>query len=133
MSEPSLALQKAIRARLSATGAVTALVPAANVLDRSARPERFPAVIVGEGQSLFADHFETFHDRAHADLHVWTQEPGTEAAKTIVGAIRAALLDGPMTADGYAVREMTMTARYPRDPSGNYAHAVVGIDAAMVK
>src|SRR5690606_20915740 len=52
MMEPSLALQKAIRARLIGTPAVTALVPAANMLDKNSRPEVFPSIIIGEAQTV---------------------------------------------------------------------------------
>lgn len=131
MTEPSLALQKALRTRLAASLVVTALVPAASILDRSARPEGFPCIILGEGQSIYADFGETFHDRAHADLHIWIEEPGLTTAKTVVGAVRAALIDGPMIADGLRVADVSMNARFLRDPRGDLSHAVVGIDAIM--
>lgn len=54
MSDPSLALQKAVRERLVASAAVTALLPADSIFDRHARPERFPCIVLGEGQVLFA-------------------------------------------------------------------------------
>lgn len=59
MMEPSLALQKAVRARLVATSAVTTLVPAAHVLDRNNRPEVFPAIIIGEGQTILGEGLTT--------------------------------------------------------------------------
>jgi hypothetical protein len=133
VTEPSLALQKALRIRLAGSTVVTALVPAANILDRNERPEVFPCILLGEGQSLYADDFDTFHDRTHADIHVWLQELGTTGAKSVVGAIRDALKDGPLTVDGARLADVSMNARFLRDPNGTLSHAVVGIDAIVLE
>jgi hypothetical protein len=60
--EPSLDLQKGIRARLLASADLMALVPADNVLDSTGRPERMPAVGIGEGQTVY----RRFNDRSTA-------------------------------------------------------------------
>lgn len=132
MTEPSLALQKTIRARLVAEPTVTALVPAENILDRNHRPERFPLIGIGEGTCVFADSLDTFHDRVFADIHIWTTEEGLFGAKTITGAVRAALADRPWTVDGHRCAALRVTGvRFMRDPDGEHAHAVITVDAIL--
>jgi hypothetical protein len=132
MSDPSLALQTAIRARLIADPAVTALVPAAHILDRHARPEVFPCVNIGEGFSTFADRFDTFHDRPFTDLHIWDKAASLGTVKAITGAVCAALRDGPWQVDGYHCPYLRVTnARYLRDPKGEHSHVVVTVEAIL--
>jgi hypothetical protein len=133
MTEPSLALQKAIRERLVATGSVTGLVPADSILDRNAQPEVFPCVLLGEGQTLNVDEYDIFHPRVHVDVHVWVQENSLTGAKTIVDAIREALKDGQLSADGFRVLNVSTGARFLRDPRGDLSHAVFGIDVIMLE
>lgn len=137
MSDPSLALQAMIRTRLIADAATTALVPAFDILDRNHRPGQFPAIIIGEGTALMADNFDSFHDQAFADLHIWVQEDGLETGKAIAGACKAALRDGPWDVDGYrAINVRTTQARYLRDPElgvGPISHVVMTVQGIMIE
>jgi hypothetical protein len=138
MSDPSLALQGMIRARLVADAATTALVPAANILDRNHRPEQFPAIIIGEGQAIFADNVQdSYHDQAFVDLHIWTKETGFEGGKSTAGAVKAALRTGPWAIDGYrAINVRATQARYLRDPelgAGPISHVVLTIQAIVIE
>lgn len=137
MSDPSLALQQLIRARLSADAATTALVPASNILDRSHRPEQFPSIIIGEGQALFADNIQnSYHDTAWCDVHIWVSEIGLSTAKAIAGAVKDAIRTGPWSVDGYqAVNVRPVNARYMRDPdsNGQFSHTVVTIEAVFME
>lgn len=130
-----LALQKAVRARLTATQEVTALVPAASILDRSARPNPRPSIIIGEGQSVDEnDSISRNRIRIYFDLHIWTEELSTELSKRIVGAIRAALKVRPPVVDGYHCADCRIRqARFLRDPDGETAHGVVTVDALIVE
>ncbi|MHC4051501.1 DUF3168 domain-containing protein [Bradyrhizobium sp. 25ACV] len=133
-SDPSFALQKAIRARLIASPELMALVQAEHVLDANGRPEIIPAVYIGEGQTLFRRWDAT----THATLHVWFQEPGLVQCKEAVSAIVAALridaqADGVLPIDGFTVHDMQATqTRYMRDPHGSYSHGIVSV-VAIVK
>ncbi|GAB9138144.1 DUF3168 domain-containing protein [Bradyrhizobium diazoefficiens] len=133
-SDPSLALQKAIRTRLMASPELMALVQADHVLDANGRPEIMPAVYIGEGQTIFRRWDAT----THATLHVWFQEPGLIQCKEAVSAIIAALridaqADGVLQIDGFTVHDMQATqTRYLRDPHGSYSHGAVTV-AAIVK
>lgn len=129
---PALALQKAIRARLTADASVTALVPADAILDVHGLPERFPCIILGEGQELPADTVARRHFRVHATLHVWQAETGTTGVKAIAGAVRRALRDAPWPADGHHVHDLAFTgATFLRDPDNASAHGVVTFEAIL--
>ncbi|MCP2209452.1 DUF3168 domain-containing protein [Bradyrhizobium diazoefficiens] len=132
--DPSLALQKAIRARLIASPELMALVPADRVLDANGRPEIMPTVYIGEGQTTFRRWDAT----SYATLHIWFQEPGLVQCKEAVSAIVAVLridaqADGVLPIDGFTVHDMQATqTRYLRDPHGSYSHGIVSV-VAIVK
>ncbi|WFU69442.1 DUF3168 domain-containing protein [Bradyrhizobium sp. CB2312] len=134
VSDPSLALQKAIRSRLIASPELMTLVQADHVMDANGRPEIMPAVYIGEGQTIFRRWDAT----SHATLHVWFAEPGLVQCKEAVSAIVAALridaqADGVLRIDGFAVHDMQASqTRYLRDPHGSFSHGVVTV-AAIVK
>lgn len=132
--EASLALQKAIRGRLIAASAVTALVPAASIVDRNGKPATFPCVLIGEAQTMQGAGLDRRRADVYPDLHVWTTEPGTVQAQAIVGAIRDALADGPWTLDGHHLADLHIAStRILRDPDGLHAHGVVSITALLVE
>ncbi|WP_407192525.1 DUF3168 domain-containing protein [Bradyrhizobium sp. STM 3566] len=134
VSDPSLALQKAIRSLLIASPELMALVQPEHVLDANGRPEIMPAVYIGEDQTIFRRWVAT----THATLHVWFQEPGLVQCKEAVSAIVAVLridaqADGVLPIDGFTVLDMQTTqTRYMRDPHGSFSHGVVTV-AAIVK
>ena len=133
MADPSLALQKAIRQRLTASDAVLALVPADNILDVTGRPERVPLINIGEGQTTW----RRFDATTSATLHVWVQESGLVACKEIVSAIADALtvdaqINGVLSLDGFVCHDMRPTlTRFLRDPHGDYSHGVLTITAIV--
>jgi len=132
MTEPSLDLQKALRARLVASSAVTSLVPATAILDRNARPAPDPSIIIGEGQTLPDDGIARNRHEVFADLHVWKTEAGLSGCKLIVGAIRDALADGFWTFDHFHVVDMMIAGtRFLRDPDGQHSHGVMTIRARV--
>jgi hypothetical protein len=132
--EPSLDLQKAIRARLVAAGAVTALVPASSILDSSGIPRTFPCILLGEAQTLPDDGLARNRHEVHADLHIWQTEDGTVGSKQIAGAIRDALAYGRWTLDHYHVADLYVAStRFMRDPDGLHSHAVMTLSARLVE
>jgi hypothetical protein len=126
--EPSLALQAAVGARLTASAGVIALVPAEGIFDRSGRPELERCIIIGEGQAVYDD----FHGTAYATLHVWVKEAGLTTSKEIAGACRDALKDRPWSLAGYVTHDLRVTnTRFMRDPQGEYSHGVVTVRAIV--
>lgn len=133
MMEASLALQTAIRAQLIASTEVTALVQAQAIFDRSARPEIFPCVVIGDGQTVLED---TLYNRrlirTYSDLHVWTHEGDLASVKTIVGALRDAMRGVHWSVTDHSVADFKINStRFLRDPGGQHAHAVVSIEALL--
>jgi hypothetical protein len=87
----SLAFQAAARGILVADADVTALIPAANIIDANGQPELFPRLIIGDDQEIPADDVVGRYTRLLATMHIWTREPGLASAKAITGAVRNAL------------------------------------------
>ena len=127
MSEPSLAAQVAIRAALVASAAVVSLVPASAILDRNARPEITPCIIIGDGYT--ADDSGDCIDawEVYSDVHIWTREAGLAQCKTIAGAVQRALRRLEDEREGYALSIVEQDCRFFRDPDGEHAHAVVSL------
>ena len=131
MSDVSVELQKAIRARLVASPAVTTLVPAANIFDRNGPPERFPSIIMGEGQIVREDlTLADNHVRLYQTIHVWTRDGDLLSARRIAGAIGAALR-GRIFAAIPVVSARYTDARFMRDPDGVTGHGVLTFEALV--
>ncbi|MBX5149575.1 DUF3168 domain-containing protein [Rhizobium lentis] len=128
--EPSLALQRAVRARLVASSALVALVPVNNVRDANGTPALFPCILIGEGlTSPGGDIGRRTHDAA-LDLHIWATETGLVTAKEIAGAIRAALIDSRWDIAGLHVADLhVVSSRFLRDPDGLHSHGVLSLSA----
>lgn len=129
-----LALQKAIRQRLSGAAGVIALVPAANILDRNSRPAPDPSIVIGEGQSTEGDHLDRTDQRLFLDLHVWKKEPSLAGVKAIAGAIRKAIHSAnivPVENDVHVGDCRVTSMRYLRDPDGETSHGVVTVEALI--
>ena len=129
-----LALQKALRARLSSSGDVVALVPATSILDRNERPNPRPSIVIGEGQSVDeGDSIARTLTRVYMDLHIWVEEPSTEISKRIAGTVRRAIQSAKLQLDpGYHCADCRVRgSRFLRDPDGKTSHAVVTVDAVV--
>ncbi|ALK09503.1 DUF3168 domain-containing protein [Blastochloris viridis] len=128
-----LALQKAIRARLTNSTEIVGLVPAASILDRHARPAPDPSIILGEGQTLEGDDLARLQQRVVLDLHVWKKEPSLAGVKAIAGAVRTALHSGRLALDaGFHCGDCRVShMRFLRDQDGETSHAVVTVEALV--
>jgi hypothetical protein len=132
MSEPSLALQTAIRSRLIASPHVMELVDAKHIRDGDTRPEAFPSIILGAGQVVVAGHYSKYRNvTCYLDLHIWAEGDGLEKTKALGGAVWNAIgrdiaVPGFDLTDGIHVERSI----YMRDPSG-CGHAVVSLRALM--
>lgn len=126
-----LSIQVAIRSRLVTTPEVTALVPAGNILDRSARPIIDPSIIIGEGQMVDeGDTIDRTRMRVYSTVHIWKQEVGLREVKAIAWAIRTAMRRGRLELGSkfHCVDCFVSSNRAIRDPDGETAHAIVTIE-----
>lgn len=130
-----LFLQKTLGAALVGSADLTALVSAANVLDRNERPNPRPSIVIGEGQAVDDGGIGRTRQRVSFDLHVWVEEPSTEVGKRVAGAIRAVVRDMPRAAgDGFQIADCRVSmTRFLRDPDGETSHSIVSIDALVVE
>ena len=129
----TLAAQKAIRARLAGTPAVTALVPAGSILDRNKRPAPVPSIIIGEAQEIDeGEDIARRRVRVVHTAHVWTREAGLVEVNAIMGAMRAALADRLVLEAGFhCIDAYVASARALRDPDGETGHGVVTIEVMV--
>lgn len=131
---PEIALQTALRARLTATTGIISLVPAPNILDRNERPNPRPSIIIGEAQT--ADEGDTLARtrlRVYMDLHLWIEEPSTAGVKALAGAIRTALRTRLVAGStGIHIPDCRVSStRFLRDPDGKTSHGVVTINCVV--
>ncbi|MEM1287125.1 MAG: DUF3168 domain-containing protein [Pseudomonadota bacterium] len=131
----ALAVQKAIRARLMATSAVTDLVAAASIVDaHGSKPD--PCIVIGEAQLVDEGlDLKRRTKRIIHDLHVWKKEPGLEGANHIAGTVQDAIDQGRFQLDdGYDCVDLrTSGIRSMRDPDGETSHAVVTVDTLVFR
>lgn len=129
----ALALRRALRARLTGTPAVTALVPASAILDSHQRPAPDPAIILGEDQEVEDGGVARGRVRVFATLHLWRREPSLEGVTAIAGAIRSAVHGGRLVlGSGWSCADARVSgARFLRDPDGETSHGVVTVEALL--
>jgi hypothetical protein len=128
----SVAMQKAVVARLRGDTAVTALVPAADIFDRSTRPEKSICVVLGEEQIVREPMtFQDNHVRVYLTLHLWHKSQDFATVKNLGDAIRKAMR-ARLVAMGVAVIYFAFdSVRYMRDPDGEYVHGVVTFNSLV--
>jgi hypothetical protein len=123
MSDPALALQKAVRDTLAGSAAVTAIV-GARIYDRVANAE-FPYVTIGNDQLIddgnaCGDAWECF-----VTVDAWSRGVGMTEVKSLAAAVRSALATELAVTGFSVVAGVHQTTRYLDDPDGLTSHAVV--------
>ncbi|MEQ8167001.1 MAG: DUF3168 domain-containing protein [Alphaproteobacteria bacterium] len=130
MTEPSLSLQTAIRARLIASPHVMELVEPDNIRDGGTRPEALPSIILGSAQVETAGHYGSYRNvTVYLDLHIWDET--LEGAKNLGALANKALFD-PLDVPGFDLTDGLHVQRYiyMTDPSGS-GHGVVSVRGLM--
>ena len=133
MTDAVLAVQKALRKRLVTDSGVIALVPAASILDRNARPAPDPSIILGEDQVVGTDILiDRSVVRVHSTLHIWKTEEGLTGVKAIAGAIWKAMKGRRPILEGFTCCDLRLSdARFMRDPEGAMGHGVVFMETLV--
>ncbi len=122
----SVAIQKALVARLRGNADVTNIVPATDIFDRSKRPERDRCIVLGEEQ--FVQETTTLNDasaRVYVTLHLWNKAQDFELVKALGDAVRKALKPRFVISGLYVAGQYFGGARYLRDPDGEFVHGVL--------
>jgi hypothetical protein len=127
MSDPSLALQGAVVARLKADAPVAALI-GTRVYDEVPTSATFPYVVVGDGQVIGDDDDCADVSEVTFQVHAWTRSPadtGWPKSKQIAAAVRTAM-KAPFTLVGFDVLLGEFTQiQFLKDPDGLTRHAMV--------
>lgn len=134
MTEPSLALQTAIRERLVSTVAVTDLVSPVHIRDGAVNPDQMPSILFGTPQTVLAGRTGTWRQVwVYLDLHIWALESGTEQVRQIGREIDGALI-APLDVPGFELIPGNFTVeglRAMRDPDGQHGHGVMTVRALL--
>lgn len=135
MIEPTLALQTTIGDALVASPAVTVLVDPADIRGGSLRPDSFPCILMGSGQTIFLGNAAgaQYIARVFLDLHIWAVEDGAATAKAIGFAVANVLKEAPDAA-GFSFDEFSLPSiRWMRDPEPEkaFTHGVLTVEAVM--
>lgn len=126
MSDPSLALQGAVVARLKADTMVAALI-GPRVYDEVPASAIFPYIVVGDGQVVGDDDDCADVSEVTFQVHAWTRPPdaGWPKSKSIAAAVRTAM-KSPLTLPGFDVLLCEFAQiQFLRDPDGLTRHAMV--------
>lgn len=129
MSEASLAAQRVAVQAMRSRPQLLALVPSANIFDRHQRPEIFPSIIVGEGQTVADEADCITGSEVFLQLHVWTRENSFVDCKSIAGEIRRALKGVDEVRDGHEVSLEFDDSTFLRDPGGELSHGILRFTA----
>lgn len=131
MTEPSLALQTAVRARLVNTPAVTALVEPAAIREGDTRPDLFPSVIFANSQVVVSGHYKNYRNvTAFLDLHVWAEGDGIAPAKTIGGEVWNAI-GRELEVPGFDLHDGVHVERSWYGTDSGKGHGVITVRAHM--
>lgn len=128
MSDPSLALQGAIVARLKGSPPLVALI-ADRVFDEVKAGAAFPYLTIGDCQVIGDDDECSETSEVTFQIHAWSRSPadtGYPKIKSILSAVRTAMR-APLTLDGFDLlsQEFTQT-QFLREPDGGLTrHAVI--------
>lgn len=123
MSDPSLAIQMALVAKLAALPSESGERVYDDVPDEAQRKaetgEAWPYTSLGAGQLVPVD--EECFDRSstYIDVNVWSQDIGFPQVKRIAGVYRAALHEQELVIAGHVLDRMRVeNIAYSRDPDG---------------
>jgi hypothetical protein len=117
-------LQQSIFAALSADAALTALLGPGRILDDVPQGTPLPYVVLGP---ISSQDWSTGSEDGTEHLvavHIWSGARGKKQAHEILGAIRAALHDRPLSLAGHRLVNLRhQRSEVRRDPDGETIHA----------
>jgi hypothetical protein len=87
-ADATTAALTAIRAVIIADAAITAIVPAAQVVDRPDANLPLPMIVLGSTSAQTDDTSDTFGQDISIDVGIYTKGPDTAPARAIAGRLR---------------------------------------------
>ena len=124
MSDPALALQKAVYAALVADGPVGALI-GDRIYDAAPRAATFPYASFGDGTLRDWSTGSEEGAEHRLVLHAWSRERGKRETWSILAALRDALHDRVLDLDGHALVNLRFEfADAALDPDGITWHGL---------
>lgn len=133
MSEPSLALQRSIYAKLTTAPTLSGLI-GTRVYDRVSPSATFPYVRIGNDQSVAeAQDCAEESVEVFAQIDVFSRNQGKTEAKNIAGAIVRTLSSADLTLEsGYELQEIHHASTlFVDDPDGLSTHAIINFRALI--
>ncbi|WP_052710352.1 DUF3168 domain-containing protein [Azospirillum thiophilum] len=126
MSAAADPLQAALYVRLSST---PAMVPVLDAV-RTGRPK--PYVTIGDDVVTPGPTVDVESEEIVTTLHVWSDQAGLSEAKVIMGQIKDALHNRPLTVAGFRpVRLLFLHSRAFTQPDGMIRHGVIQFQARI--
>jgi hypothetical protein len=101
MPTPALALRRAIRDRLAASPALTALIGAGRVHDEPPLSAKPPYVLIGEARVTDWSTATEPGAELNLTLDAFSRQGGHSEAHALAGVLLEALDDAPLTLDGH--------------------------------
>lgn len=132
----ALALQRELRARLTESVALAALVPFASIMDRNQRPAPSPSIILGESQQIDeGDALGRNRVRIFHTVHIWKKEPSLVGVTDIASEIRKAVMSARLQLgpEFHCADQRIADIRALRDPDGETSHGVVTVEALVIE
>jgi hypothetical protein len=126
MPSSGWALQQSVYATLADDTSILALLGGARIYDDVPQGAHFPYLTIGQSTVRDWGTGSEEGDEHTLTLHVWSRENGRKETHAIMGALRQALHDRPLTLDGHRLinlRHEFSEAR--RDPDGDTYHGIV--------
>jgi len=125
LTDPSTALQAAIKARLNADAQITSLV-ADRIFDRVPNVPQYPFITFGDTQILPETGEGTDGVEAFVTIHTWERFKGFDNVKSIGKLIIALLHDADLSvSENVLLSILLQSAHYLRDPDGLTSHGVL--------
>jgi len=129
MPAAAWSLQQSIFAALTADAALTALLDGTRIYDDVPQGTQPPYLTLGQSTerdwSTGGDPDTEAGSEHILTLHVWSSARGKKQAHDIIGAIRAALHDQPLTLTGHRLVNLRHEfSETRRDPDGETIHGL---------
>lgn len=126
MPSPAWSLQQAIYSAVTTNAALNTLIGPPRLYDDVPQNAVFPYLTLGQSTTRDWSTATEAGDEHRLTLHVWSRAGGRREAQEIMGALKAALHDQPLTLTGHRLINLTHElSEARREPDGDTYHGLV--------